>query len=48
MSAVADSNPDYIPPYGERLKPKPFKYEYGLQSKVTGASFNKKEVQVLI
>jgi len=45
MSAVADSNPDYIPPYGERLKPKPFKYEYGLQSKVTGASFNKKEVQ---
>ena len=38
------SRPGYEPPYGERLQPKPFKYQYGLQG--AGPGFTKKEVQV--
>ena len=38
---------DYQLPYGEKLQPKPFKYEYGLDSSNSGgASFKKKETQV--
>ena len=41
-----ESLPDYEPPYGEKLNPKPFQYEYGLQSQESGAAFSKKEIQV--
>jgi len=37
----AESLADYTPPYGEKLIPKPFHYEYGAQS----AGNNKKETQ---
>ena len=42
----ADAHPDYEPPYGEKLNPKPFQYEYGLESASSGAVFSKKEAQV--
>jgi hypothetical protein len=42
-----DSYPDYEPPYGEKLNPKPFQYEYGLESARSGAAFSKKEAQVM-
>merc|ERR1711892_533831 len=32
-------------PYGEKLNPKPFQYEYGLQSSGQDAAFKKKEIQ---
>ena len=38
--------PAYQPPYGEKLKPKPFRYEYGVQGVGQGAAFNKEETQV--
>merc|ERR1711892_985437 len=44
-ACVADSHPEYEPPYGEKLKPKPFKYEYGLHSPSSDAAFSKKETQ---
>ena len=42
----AESRPDYEPPYGEKLHPKPFQYEYGLEPASSGAAFSKKETQV--
>merc|ERR1712123_75703 len=44
-ACVADSHPEYEPPYGEKLKPKPFKYEYGLHSPSSDAAFSKKDSQ---
>ena len=44
--SLADSHPDYEPPYGEKLNPKPFQYEYGLEPASSGAVFSKKETQV--
>ena len=44
MLHCVHTKPGYEPPYGERLQPKPFKYQYGLQG--AGAAFTKKEVQV--
>jgi len=41
--SVPDSLPDYVPPYGEKLAPKPFHYEYGAQAQDT--NFVKKETQ---
>ena len=34
----------YVPPYGEKLNPKPFKYKYGVQGH--GPDFSKTEIQV--
>merc|ERR1712123_263666 len=45
VASIAESKPDYEPPYGEKLNPKPFQYEYGLQSQESGAAFSKKEIQ---
>ena len=45
LTSPADSLPDYQPPYGEKLNPKPFQYEFGLQA-ASGAAFSKKEAQV--
>merc|ERR1712123_359907 len=44
LPSPADSLPDYEPPYGEKLNPKPFQYEFGLQAP-SGAAFSKKEIQ---
>jgi len=38
-----DSLADYTPPYGEKLLPKPFHYEYGANTQ--DSAFNKKETQ---
>merc|ERR1711892_1618167 len=38
-------HPSYVPPYGERLQPKPFVYEYGVQDSRHGGAFTKKETQ---
>ena len=48
VASIAESKPDYTPPYGEKINPKPFQYEYGLQSSGQDAAFKKIEIQVFL
>ena len=42
---TANAHPEYEPPYGEKIIPKPFKYGYGLHSSSSDADFSKNETQ---